>query len=155
MPFAVRRTLWLAIGALFALAAYVAATTSSGAGPAHAADGTLVHVKQASLDQGCGDQSITGAHFVINQITAPPASIDVVLSDGSTVVVPLSKQLQKVAHYTVTFAGGLTVTDATAMVPAGWTGQFVLSNYICGPGGSSTPPSTSTAPSTGSSSTGN
>ena len=141
--------MWLVIGVLFALAAYAAATASNRAGQAHAAAGTLVHVKQGSLTQGCGDQSITGAHFVINQITAPPSSISVSLSDGSTVTVPLSKQLQKVAQYTVMYTAGLTVTDATAVVPTGWTGQFVLSNYICGTGGSSTPPSSSSAPGSG------
>ena len=146
--------MWLVIGALFALAAYVAASAGSGVNRADAAATTVAHVKQASLEQGCGDQSVTGAHFVINQITSPPSSITVSLSDGSTVVVPLSKEVQKVAHYTVTFAAGLTVTDATAAVPTDWTGQFVLSNYICGPGGSSTPPSSSVPPSSSAPATG-
>ncbi|MEP7020596.1 MAG: hypothetical protein ABI808_08095 [Pseudonocardiales bacterium] len=116
-----------------ALAAYVLANTRTGGGNvAHAAGTVQVHVKQASLAQNCGDQAITGAHFVINQITSPPSSITVTLSDGSIQTVALSKYSQSTAHYTTTFAAGLTVVDATAFVPSGWTGQFVLSNYVCG-----------------------
>jgi hypothetical protein len=110
-----------------------------------------VHVKQASLtDNGCGGQVISGGHFIINQITSPPASISVSLSDGSTVTVPLSKQTQKVGHYTLTFAPGLTIVDATAIVPNDWSGQFNLSNYLCSPGPSTsptpTPPPSSSMP---------
>jgi len=149
MTIAVRRTLFLIVGALFTLAVVIAAAASSD-NQAHATGPTkTVHVKQASLSQTCGDQAIAGAHFVINQIAAAdqPSSINVMLANGSTVTVSISKSLSSVAHYTVIFAAPTTVTDATAVVPASWTGQFVLSNYICGPGGSSTPPSSSGPPS--------
>jgi hypothetical protein len=148
MSHALRRALVLAIGALLSLATYVAVTESGGSGRAGAATTMLVHVKQGSLDQSCGDQSIIGAHFVINQISEPPDTINVVLSDNSSVVVPLSKQTRSVGQYTTMFSAGLTVTDATASVPTSWTGQFVLSNYICGTGPSSPPPS-SPPPSSG------
>jgi hypothetical protein len=139
MPVAIRRATAIAIGLLLALAAYFAAT-HGGAEPANAETGTLVHVKQSTLNATCGGQQIIGAHFIINQITSPPSSIEVTLSTNDVINVPLSKQVQKVGHYTLNYADadippGTTVTDAVALVPAGWTGQFNLSNYICGPGG--------------------
>lgn len=156
MTIALRRTLFLIVGGLFTLAVVIAAAASSD-NQAHATGPTkTVHVKQASLAQTCGDQAIAGAHFVINQIASAdqPGSIKVTLADGSTITVGISKSLSSVAHYTVIFAAPSTVTDATAVVPASWTGQFVLSNYICGPSGSSSPPSSTGAPSTGAPSTG-
>jgi len=151
MTIALRRTLLLVVGALFTLAVVIAVAARSGGDQAHASGPTtLVHVKQASLAQSCGDQAIVGAHFVINQIAPAdqPSSIQVTLQGGSTVTVGISKSLRSVAQYTVAFASPTTVTDATAVVPQTWTGQFVLSNYICGPGGSTTPPPSSTAPAT-------
>jgi hypothetical protein len=150
MTIAMKRTLLLIAAAFLALAAVIATTSGRGGDQAHAAGPTkTVHVKQASLSQGCGDQSIVGAHFVLNQIAAAdqPSSIQVYLSEGtSPITVSRSKSLSSVAHYTVTFPAPTTVVDATAVVPQTWTGQFVLSNYICGPGGSSTPPSSSMPP---------
>ena len=154
MSVAARRTILIVLAAVIGLAAYIAASASSGTPAAHASGTVEVHVKQASLtDQGCDGQAISGGHFVINQITSPPASISVSLSDGTTLVVPLSKQTLKVAHYTVTFTPGLTILDATAFVPTGWTGQFVLSNYLCGgstPTPTPTPSSSMPAPPSGS-----
>lgn len=115
------------------------------------ADGHLmsVSVKQASLADHAGDcvDGATGAHFIINQLAAgtAPASIEVTLSDGSTHTVPLSKHTGGAAHYDIAFASGLLVTDATANVPTGWTGQFVLSNYKCGPTTSTTSSSSSSS----------
>jgi len=89
MTIAVRRTLFLIVGALFTLAVVIAAAASSD-NQAHATGPTkTVHVKQASLSQTCGDQAIAGAHFVINQIAAAdqPSSINVMLANGSTVTV--------------------------------------------------------------------
>ena len=146
----------LLLAAFIALAAWVAAT-SGGKSPAAHASGptTTAHVKQASLtDQGCDGQAITGGHFVINQIAKAdqPGTIDVTLDNGinvTTVTVPQSKSEKYVAQYTVNFAPGTTIVDATAVVPQGWHGQFVLSNYLCG--GTSTPtPTGSSAPPTGS-----
>jgi hypothetical protein len=158
MTLAVRRTLFMIVGALFALAVVIAAAARSGGDQAHASGPTtVVHVKQATLNQGCGDQSIVGAHFVINQISGSdaPGSISVTLSDGTTVTVDRSKQNRSTDQYTTIFTAGLRVTDATAVVPTAWTGQFVLSNYVCGTGGSSSPPASSapasSAPGTGAS----
>ena len=146
MTIASRKIAGAVLAAIVGLLAYVLATSSGGQGIAHAAGTVEVHVKQASLtDQGCGDQAISGGHFVINQITSPPSSITVELSDGSSVTVPLTHQTRKVAQYTLTFTPGLSIVDATAYVPDGWHGQFVLSNYLCG--GSPTP--SSSVPPTG------
>jgi hypothetical protein len=149
MSVAARRTILIVVAAVIGLASYLAASAASSGKPASqtpAAGTTEVHVKQASLtDQGCNGQPISGGHFVINQVTSPPASISVSLSDGSVLVVPLTKQTQKVAQYTVTFAPGLSILDATAFVPSGWTGQFVLSNYLCG-GSTPTPRPSSSMP---------
>jgi hypothetical protein len=119
-----------------------------------------VHVSSGSLDQSnsCGgDTTATGAHFVINQIAQAdaPLTITVTLSDGSTVTGVRVANNASESGYNAVFAAGLTVTDATAVVPDGWTGQFVLSNYICGatPPPTTPPPTTSSAPPTTSSST--
>jgi hypothetical protein len=150
MSVAARRTMLIVLAAVIGLAAYIAASATSGTPAAHATGTVEVHVKQASLtDQGCDGQAISGGHFVINQITSPPASISVSLSDGSTLLVPLTKQTQKVAQYTVSFTPGLSILDATAFVPSSWSGQFVLSNYLCG-GPTPTPPPSSSAPPSGS-----
>lgn len=155
MSIPARRVLLSVLAVVLGLAAYVAATAGRGAPAAHAAGTVVVHVKQASLtENGCDGQLISGGHFVINQITSPPASISVSLSDGTTLTVPLTHQTQKVAQYTVTFTPGLTIVDATADVPSDWSGQFVLSNYLCGgptpstspPPSTSQPPSSSSAP---------
>ena len=123
-----------------------AAALAISMGPAQAADTMLVHVKQASIADHAGDcpGGIIGAHFVINQIASGPANIEVMLADGSSQTVDRWKQSGTVAHYNAYFTG-TTVTDATAYVPTSWTGQFNLSNFICGP-------STSTSSSSSSSS---
>jgi len=117
--------------------------------PAQAADTMLVHVKQASIADHAGDcpGGVTGAHFVINQLNPAPASIEVELADGSSQTVAKSKQSGPVGHYDVWFTGTL-VKDATAYVPNTWTGQFVLSNYYCGPSTSTTSSSSSSSSST-------
>ena len=114
--------------------------------PAQAADTMLVHVKQASIADHAGDcpGGVTGAHFVINQIASGPASIDVALADGTSQTVPKAMQSGPVAHYNAFFTGTL-VKDATAVVPNTWTGQFNLSNYICGPTTSSSSSSSSSS----------
>ena len=109
---------------------------------------TPVHVKQASVADHAADcpGGVTGAHFIINQISSGPATIAVTLADGSTLIVAKSKQTLSVAHYDAWFSGTL-VTDAVALLPTTWTGQFVLSNYYCGTStsssSSSSPPPTS------------
>jgi hypothetical protein len=144
MSVAMRRIVLILLAAVIGLAAYVATTSGSGTPAAHASGTVLVHVKHASLtDQGCAGQPISGGHFVINQIASPPSSINVYLSDGSTATVPLSKQTRSVGQYTLSFTPGLSILDATAAVPSGWSGQFVLSNYLCG---GSTPTSTGSMP---------
>lgn len=151
MSVAARRILLIVLAAVVGLAAYVAATAGRGGSAAHASGTVLIHVKQASLtDQSCGGQAISGGHFVINQISSPPASISVTLSDGSTQTAPLTHRTQKVGQYTLTFTPGLSIVDATALVPSDWSGQFVLSNYLCGGETSSPPPSGSMPPPSGS-----
>jgi hypothetical protein len=96
-----------------------------------------VHVKVASLDQStsCGDDTTaTGAHFVINQINKAdaPLTITVFFSDGSS---GTGVRVNNNAHesgYDAVLPAGTHVTDATAVVPTTWSGQFVLSHYICG-----------------------
>lgn len=146
MIISLKRILPLLIAACAALAAYVISSSGSGAGIAHAADTKLVHVKAASLtDQSCGgSHQVYGGHFVINQISDPPATITVTVSGGAQKIVPLSQQTQYVGQYTITFNTPKAIKDATAMVPTNWRGQFVLSNYICGPAPTSSSP---TAPS--------
>jgi hypothetical protein len=118
--------------------------------PAQAADTMVVHVKASTLVEPstvCPD-GILGAHFIINQLSNGPASIDVVAS-GITITVPKDAQLNTTAHYTTTAITG-KVTDATAVVPTSWTGQFVLSNYVCSPSTTTTTSSSSSTTSTSS-----
>jgi hypothetical protein len=131
-----------AAGAAMVAAAAIAISM----GPAQAAGTMVVHVKQASIADHAADcpGGVTGAHFVINQIASGPASIDVELADGSSQTVAKSKQSGPVAHYDAWFTGTL-VKDATASVPNTWTGQFVLSNYYCGPSTSTTSSSSSSS----------
>jgi len=146
----------VAAGALALAVSFAAAPAAAGVpnlAPAAPPGSMEVSLKQASLDdhsQDCPDGA-TSAHIVLNQIAAGPGSIQVKLSDGSTVTVFLAKFVGRVAHYDVPLSGGLSVTGATAFVPANWTGQFVLSHYVCGPpttppSSSSTPPSSSSVP---------
>jgi hypothetical protein len=136
-----------AAGAAMVAAAAIAISMQ----PAQAADTMVVHVKQASVADHAADcpDGVTGAHFVINQISSGPASIEVELADGSSQTVAKSKQSGPVGHYDVWFTGTL-VKDATAVVPNTWRGQFVLSNYYCGPSTSTTSSSSSSSSTTSS-----
>jgi len=102
-----------------------------------------VHVKQASLAQGCPNGEVaTGAHFVITQIAAAdaPDSITVFFSDNSQANSTGVQHHKHESGYDITFSAGLTITDATAVVPADWSGQFVLSHLICTGGTTSSAP---------------
>jgi hypothetical protein len=76
-------------------------------------------------------------HFVITQVDTEadaPASITVHWADGGSAVVPLWKYTGKTAHYLTTAHLDSTVTSATAVIYAGWSGQFNLSHGPCGSG---------------------
>jgi hypothetical protein len=124
---------------------------SVAAGPAldgaQAAASIPVSIKQASLSDHAGDcpGGATGAHIILNQISpesAAPATITVTVTGGGTVSVPLAKYTGSTAHYNVPLTPGHLVTNATASVPSTWTGQFVLSHYMCGPTTTTTAPPT-------------
>ena len=91
---------------------------------AQAVSTVQVHVKQASIADHAGDCAggdVTGAYFIINQISAAdaPTTIDVTLADGTTQTVAEIKQSGSTAHYDIFFTG-TTVSDATAYVPVTW-----------------------------------
>ena len=118
--------------------------------PAQAADTMVVHVKASTLVEPSSvcPNGLLGAHFIINQLANGPSSISVV-AGGTTTTVPKDFQNNKTAHYTTTAITG-KVTDATAVVPTDWTGQFVLSNYICSPTTTTSTTSSSTSSTTSS-----
>ena len=103
-----------------------------------------VHVKPASLDQQDSFTDISSWHFLINQILEAdaPTSIHVTWTNGYSADVPLLKWVGPdnpdktgTAHYVVDAdlnTYGFLVKDATAEVPEGWTGQFVLSDVSHG-----------------------
>jgi hypothetical protein len=107
-----------------------------------------ISVKQSTLTDDKGDTSQGGClagggsvlmwHFVINGLTeaTAPASISVTWDKPATANVPLSFFAgggnSGAAHYETTLNAGSVVTNATAVVPEGWTGQFVLSHVSCG-----------------------
>jgi hypothetical protein len=97
-----------------------------------------VHVKHATLDANQGACLDSGGtvnlwHFIINGLTSDaPASIHVIWDNGAAQEdVPLSPPPSDTAHYETTLHQGLLVTDATAMLPDEWTGQFNLSHVGC------------------------
>ena len=108
---------------------------------ATAAFAATVPVKQSTLGQqaACTDSggTVTGWHFVINQIDSQadaPAFITVTWSNGDTQQVDLAKFTGKVGHYDVTSTSTHTlITNATADIYDGWSGQFNLSDVTCAP----------------------
>lgn len=112
--------------------------------PAASAETTTAHVKQSTItdtanDNGCTATTWAGVHFVMTQLASDyPPSIQVILTDGTTdtpVTANLWKVTGKTAHYNYWFTSAtdsLHVKDATAVVPAGWDGQFNISH--CWPG---------------------
>ena len=96
---------------------------------------TEQHVKQASLDDRQGEcvGTVTLWHFVITQVTATtaPASIHVVWDTPAEADVPLDKVTGSTAHYETTLNVGSLVTDATAVLPDDWSGEFNLSHVDC------------------------
>jgi hypothetical protein len=136
-------TKWTVPALFMALLAMIA--LAIGTQPAQAVETMTVHVKQASIADHAADcpGGIVGAHFIINQIADGPATIEVMFTDGSSQTVPKSKQSGSAAHYDA--FGTSEIADATAEVPTSWTGQFVLSNYICGSTTTSTTSSSSSS----------
>lgn len=92
-----------------------------------------------NLQKGCpAGQEIIGAHFVITQsvddegANVSPTEISVQLSNLTTVTAPRIATTGGVAHYGLSLAAGITVANATALLPSTWTGEFNLSHYNCG-----------------------
>src|SRR5215469_4106169 len=140
------------LGVLGFIVLLVYAVLGAGGHAAHAADATrIVHVKPSTIGKpGCeGTGSVrTGVFFVITDVTAAtaPASVHVVWSDLSESDVPLLSTQGNNAHYSADFPPGVTgITDATAVVPANWDGQFNVSHHLCGERSTSTPPPSTTA----------
>jgi len=99
-----------------------------------------VHVKHATLDAnqgGCVDSggTVTLWHFVITGVdaTTAPGSIHVYWGPPASTDadVNLSSVNNGTAHYETTANQGSLVTDATALLPDSWTGQFNLSHVTC------------------------
>lgn len=91
--------------------------------------------------------------WVINQLqnsSSAPASIQVLLSGGGSITVPLSQLQNKNAHYRLDpsdIPAGETPVGATAVIYDGWSGNFVLSHCAAAPSPSPSPaPSPSPTP---------
>ena len=86
----------------------------------------------ALIDHDCDD---TQWHFVITQVDTEadaPATIHVTWANGNSDDVTLGKFTGGVAHYSTTANLDSTVVSATAVIYAGWSGQFNLSSGPCG-----------------------
>jgi hypothetical protein len=87
-------------------------------------------------------------HFIINQLDSAgqaPASIRVTWDNGVTLTVVLeSVSGNGTAHYYDYRYLNQRVTQATATLPNGWAGRFVLSHGPCGPSATATTPPTAT-----------
>jgi hypothetical protein len=141
-----RRTITLLMVALVGLAAFVFLLMGGGSGvtTAQAVDTKTIDAK-ALTDHECDS---TEWHFVINQIdnaANAPAFITVTWANGDVEQVPLSKFTGGVAHYVTTSNLDSTVVSATAVISAGWSGQFNLSHGPCGPSPSPSPSPTHTS----------
>lgn len=111
--------------------------------------GTTIHVKTSTLTGYSCDPSQW--HFVITQIgSAAPSSISVTWANGDRASVALSVVTGGTAQYSTTQDLSTPVTDATAVVPPSWGGQFNISSGPCGTTSAATPsPSPSSPSSTG------
>jgi hypothetical protein len=99
-----------------------------------------VNVKHATLEDHQGNclnsnGTVSLWHFVITDMTdaTAPASIHVYWDTPADEVVPLQKVSGGAAHYATTDHADSLVTDATAVVPDDWSGQFNLSHVTCTP----------------------
>jgi hypothetical protein len=139
-----RRTITLIVAAVISLAACVLLMNggSNGGTIAHAQETTIT--AKALTDHECNS---TEWHFVITGVTAAnaPQSIEVTWANDDTETVPLLRVTGGVAHYVTTSNLDSTVVSATAVIFAGWSGQFNLSHGPCGP---TTPPTTTAPPTT-------
>jgi hypothetical protein len=74
----------------------------------------------------------SGAEFVINKLEpiVAPTSITVFFSNGSSAIFPLART-GSTAHYLGDLPVGSSVTGAQAVIDTGWSGQFVLGDYVC------------------------
>ncbi|HET9661040.1 MAG TPA: hypothetical protein VFP05_11970 [Thermomicrobiales bacterium] len=103
---------------------------------------TEIFVSQSSLrDAGCDPEHPNEWQFNITGVLdqTPPASITVTTNLGD-LIVQLSAQNGNVAQYDLNNPGVTTVTNASAIIFDGWTGNFILSHRPCG-----TPTPTNTA----------
>lgn len=146
----VARPMTAALGAVFVIIfAFLVSATAAHAGTAT----KVITDDKQGLDQrpsACSGDLLPMAYFVINQVDTPsdaPASITVNFADGSSTVYPLLVVDGKAAKYQGPVPVGSYATSATAVIYDAWSGEFVLSHYLCG----TTPPTTD--PTTTSSST--
>jgi hypothetical protein len=146
------RSLARPVSAALAAACAVMFTFLVLATPARAGTTKVIVDDKQGLDQrpsACGAGLAPMAYFVINQVDAPadaPSSITVNFADASSATYPLLVVDGKAAKYQGPVPTGSYATSATAVVYAAWSGEFVLSHYLCG----TTPPTTdpTTSPST-------
>ena len=127
----------LVLGLASLVLVVTSATTTSGR--AAAQGGTKQISAKALTDHECND---TEWHFVITQIDTAadaPATIHVTWANGQSEDVPLLKFTGGTAHYTTTSNLDSTVTSATAVIYADWSGQFNLSHGPCGTPSTSPP----------------
>ena len=116
----------------------VAGTQVQAPTPTHTATSVPkpTHTPQVSGAKAINDHECvpTEWHWVLNQLDREadaPRAISVTWANGQTIDVPLEKFTGKVAHYTTTANFNLAVVNATAVAPAGWSGQFNLSHGPC------------------------
>ena len=129
----------IVFGLLLAVSAGVLGTSAQNDGSPISIDQPVepaaidISVSQSSLrDAGCDPQNPNEWQFnitgVLNQTA--PATISVTTNLG-VLIVPLTAQNGNVAQYDLVNAGVTSVTDATAVIFDGWSGNFVLSHRPC------------------------
>ncbi|SHE27204.1 hypothetical protein SAMN02745225_00037 [Ferrithrix thermotolerans DSM 19514] len=98
--------------------------------------GTLINVKEASIEPGGYSCDSSQWGFIINQLkgVTAPSYITVTWDYTNTIQIPLTNVTGSTAHYDTTMYLGETVTSATAFISPQWisgNGQFVLSHGPC------------------------
>jgi hypothetical protein len=134
-------TVWTSISTL-ALAVIVAASVVGAA---------TIPLKNTIAGAGCED---LGEYlFILNGLASSadaPATIEVTLSCGGSITVAQSKVNNKNVHYSLDaddLAPGCVPTNAYAVVPDSFRGNFVISHVPCGSPSPSPSPSPAPSPS--------
>ena len=115
-----------------------------------AGDSKTIELRNSIASAGCADDEYL---FILNQLansSDAPSSIQVLLSGGGYITVARSKLNNHTAQYSLAAGdvpAGQVPVNAFAVVPNGYSGNFVISHVPCGTPSPSPSPSPEPSPS--------